>query len=286
MTEQRRALWPAHSLAVFSAVAVLASGSPAVAAADQPEYVAVKLKTSFLDVDPERIKRVQPVMERRAAEVLEFRHGIEVGTDAEVTVTLHVLDLEDRVDPKRIVVDYGVRIEVRTDAEKLGDEIVQCMQMGEAELVDCAVSGIETVLQFVPRVESVPTDSHDPPKVPPPDPVANTNMTSERIAPVGPVGIVGIVVGVGAIVTGIAGAIDLGRGEVVGDDVGGGSHATDYRPRGRPLVGVGAGLLVAGAVLFGVDFGIRAKRRKQAASKAVSIGIGPGFTGLTVHGRF
>ena len=67
------------------------------------------------------------------------------------------------------------------------------------------------------------------------------------------------------------------------------AHAGEEGPPGYVLVGVGATAVVVGAVLLGVDLGVRAKKRKreaQAGKPAVFPIFSPDGVGVGVSGRF
>ena len=92
------------------------------------------------------------------------------------------------------------------------------------------------------------------------------------------------VLGVGALVWG---GVELSRGVVTDGLANEQRRLVDHGPRGTALVGVGAASLVVGAVLLGVDLGLRSKQRKQARSNtAVAPFWTPGHAGISVAGRF
>ena len=97
--------------------------------------------------------------------------------------------------------------------------------------------------------------------------------------------------GIGIAVAGaglsIAGGVYLGRRDrVVGDD---GSHLRlleDNRRIGAPLLGLGLGLVVAGAVMISVGAGVHAKRRRAKNSARLVINVGPGSAAAGLSARF
>lgn len=269
-----------------AALATLVGAKPALAAGgEEPRYAPVAVQTNFEGQDPERTKRLQASLEKRAVEVLQHQYDIEVRDPAEAKaeIVIYVRDLEEGPTKKLAVLDYGVRVEVQIDGENVGDQIVPCMEKGEAELVDCAIGGIPAVLEHLPT-EEVPTEAPKDPPVQEGNPDGPEDQPTDRVAPIGGLGVVGIVVGAGGIATLIAGGVYLGRGEVT-DDVGGFDDAQDFRPRGRVLVGVGAGLLGVGMIALGVDVGLRAKKRKKTAAR-LRLNTGPGIAGIGLSGRF
>ena len=256
------------------------------ASASEPSHVPVSIETNFEDEDPDRTKRVQPVLEKSVVDALEHRHHVAVSDNATTKMVFVVRNLEEDPKAKRklAVMDYGVLIEVRIDGEKKGDKVVFCTDKGEAELVDCAIEGIPEILQYVPVQES--GDGPEPNDPPPPQPPDKTGPKPDRVAPIGPWGIVGIVVATGGLATTIAGAVDLARGEQVEPGVGF-QEVNDYRPRGRILLGTGIGLLVVGTVALAVDVGIRAKKRKrQSKTSHFQIELQPGGATAGFRGRF
>ncbi len=105
--------------------------------------------------------------------------------------------------------------------------------------------------------------------------------------PIGPLGISGAVgLGVGLALT-IAGAVEISKGQV---PVPGTSYldtSEDHRPRGGILVGVGSAVLVAGAVMLGVDLvHRRAANGDRAASAHLFPLLTPTTAGFGVVGQF
>jgi hypothetical protein len=100
---------------------------------------------------------------------------------------------------------------------------------------------------------------------------------------------VGIAVAGGGIAATIVGAIDLSRGDDRNDDLTKMlSEGRDYTGQGQLLVGIGVGAVVVGAVMLGVDLGLRAKRRKQSdhAHALVVPTFAPNQGGISITGRF
>jgi hypothetical protein len=173
-----------------------------------------------------------------------------------------------------------VRIEVRVDGERAGDKVVPCAEKGEAELVDCAIDGIPSILAHVPTRE-VPPEPTPPTKDAPPPP----STAPEHVPRIRGLGIAGIVVAAGGLATTIAGAVYMARGEVTDPTLVGRNETTDFRVPGRVLLGVGVAALVVGTVMIAADAGVQAKKRKQARAR-IELDAGPGFAGARLRGRF
>ncbi len=284
----QRATTRTRGAATLAAALAMASWEyEAIALQDEPRYAPVALETNFEDEDPARTKRVQPVLDKSATDALKRRHGIEVVTTASTTIAFFVRNLEEDPKAKRelAVMNYGVLIEIRTDGKKVGDKVVFCTQKGEAELVDCAIEGIPQILEYLP-VQDAPPDIEGT-STPGQGNDEITDTKPVRPAAIGPMGIAGIVLGSAGLGTTIAGAVDLGRGRVVEPSTRTGfDRGTDYRPRGRALLGAGLGMAVVGAVLVAVDVGLRAKKRKQRPLVEANVSVRPGFAGVYVGGRF
>ncbi|MEX1364159.1 MAG: hypothetical protein AB1Z98_13610 [Nannocystaceae bacterium] len=275
------AAWAALARLLLTAALVMA---PTLANASGPRYAPIKLTTNFEDEDPERTQRIRPVLEQSTIDALR-RHEIDVveSADAELVIYVRSLAEESGTGPQVAVIDYAVVVEVRLGDEQATKHPFFCAKKGEAELIMCVLEGITPALEALP-VESRPDEPHGKP--PSEGGGGLVHPQPARIRPIGGLGITGIVVGAGGLATTVAAAVDLRRGERVDEPTSAGlTNTTDFRPRGRALLGVGLGLLVTGAVLVGVDVGLRAKKRKRRAVD-VGFGLAPSFTGASVRGRF
>jgi hypothetical protein len=104
--------------------------------------------------------------------------------------------------------------------------------------------------------------------------------------PIGLLGGIGIGVAVAGVGLTVAGAVQWSRGRILDDDINSKlSEGRDFTPQGRAFVGIGAGVIVVGAVMLGVDMGLRAKKRRTARAQVLPA-IGPEHTGLLIQGRF
>jgi hypothetical protein len=105
--------------------------------------------------------------------------------------------------------------------------------------------------------------------------------------PIGPLGGAGIGLAVAGLGVTIAGAVQWSRGRVPNDDITSPvSEGRDYTGQGQLLVGIGAGVLVVGAVMLGVDLGVLAKKRKRGHQARILPVVGPKQAGLVLRGRF
>lgn len=160
-----------------------------------------------------------------------------------------------------------------------------CLQCGPAEVIAEAFGDLEKAVgvAFEHRANVEPEGAEPPPpELPEPAPEPRVR----KIGPVGYVGISSLALGVGSL---IAGGVFLARGVVVEPDTGAlFLNATDYRPLGAALLGAGAGMMVLGSVMVGVDAGVllpRRRTRARAQLDGVALASG-GRTGVFFAGRF
>gem|GEM_PF-1621626 len=120
------------------------------------------------------------------------------------------------------------------------------------------------------------------------DPDGGSEPPPPKPKPIGALGfagVAGLALGTGL---GIAGVVELPRGVALGQ-----SDATpfldeiDHRTPGLVLLGVGAAVFVAGAVMLGIDVGTRAKKRRPDTARLPTVSPLVGrITGLGVAGKF
>lgn len=262
-----------NGLAGFAALAMVST-----AHAKEPRYRPVAIEAQFKGPDSERIERLQPQLETRASEILQLK-GVGVDSSSTTTVVFHVLNTTETPDPGAAVSNYGTHIEVYIDGELVGEEITLCTRKGEAELIECALSGLPKLMHLLPQDEAPATE----PKV-----ITPADTDSDRVvaAPLGPLGIVGIVAAVAGVGLGIAGGIELSRGRVE-------SEAEDLRSVDRidhSQAGVGFAVaggiaLVAGVALIAVGV-TKTKKKQRERSTRMQLDAAPGFAGLRLTGRF
>ncbi len=253
------------------------------ASADVPRYRPVAVETRFKGDDPARVGRVEPELERRAIEALQYR-GVEVDGASTTTVVVQVLNVAEGEagQADKAVSDYGTHIEVQIDGEKVGEKVTMCMHKGEAELVGCALSGLPDVMHLLPKDDE---EEEEVPDKPVPDPGPADKGKKVALAPLGVLGVAGIVVAAAGLGLGVAGSLDLARGEVDDDDWAVGTERTDYSPRGIGLVVGGGAALAVGAALIAVGV-IRTKKKQRERSTRVQLDASPGFAGVRFLGRF
>jgi len=247
----------------------------------QPRYRPVSVETRFKGVEQARVDRVESELRQRALETLENR-GVADDDTSSTTVVIQVLDIAEDEQADKAVGDYGTSIEVRIDGEKVGEKITPCMQKGEAELIGCALSGLPDVMQLLPQEEV-----GEPSEVEPSSPIDASGDEKDKVAlaPFGPLGIAGVVVAAAGVGLGVAGGIDLSRGEVDKAQGREGSKHTDYKPRGIGLLAAGGVAVAVGVVFIAVGV-IRTKKKQRERAARVQIDASPNFAGLRFSGRF
>jgi len=191
---------------------------------------------------------------------------------------------------------YRVEYEIIYDGKttKDGTGGFDCQLCTEDELVEKVEAlAIQVAPKlFVPEPESDP-DPTDPDVTDPdergngngghsdPDPITDEDPNALR--GMGKAGIGLLVVGGLGAITGVSLLVVKPKGFPVGDQA---DKVRSTHPPGWVVLGVGAGALVVGAVLLGVD---RKRAKKRAANKAGALlhpWLGPQGAGLGVVGRF
>lgn len=253
------------------------TATPSASVWAKPRYEAVTLETDFEGQNEARTQRVQPALEARIRESLEARHDIELDPDARTELVVSIRNVDEAENAAESVGDYGAGLVVRVDGEVVGEKIVHCMQVGEAQLVECAVEGLDEVVPWIPVEEA--SEAAVVEETPPPP-------QTELPEPIGPLGIAGaVLVGVG--VAGVAaGAVLLTRPETEAYDTTtySGLERRSFRVPGIAAVGVGAALLIGGSIMLGKDLADRKKQRKRAASVAPM--VTPQGAWISITGRF
>jgi|GEM_PF-2318620 len=248
-----------------------------------PRYRAVSVQTEVKGPDADRIGRLQPQLEKRAGESLRLE-GVQADPSSSVSVVFHVINTAEESDAGAAVSDYGTHIEVWVDGEEVGEEITLCTRKGEAELIECALSGLPKVLHLIPVEASAATAAQ--PVEDSADSEGSEDLPQVVAPPLGVLGIAGIVVAAGGLGLGVAGGIDLSRGMV---ESGAGQarsvEQVDHRPRGMGLLIGGGVALAAGAALIAVGV-IRTKKKQRERRSRVQLDASPGFAGLRLTGRF
>lgn len=245
--------------------------------AETHHYRPVAVETRLKDLEPERAERLQPLLEKHATEALQLR-DVETDQDSSTTVVFHVISVAQELDPNAAISDYGTHIEVHIDGEKVGEEITLCTRKSEAELIDCALSGLPKVMELLPQEAS--QSQEDSPTGP-----EHEEEKKVPLAPLGRLGVAGIAIGAVGIGTAIAGGYFLARGEVDETANPAGTNRSDYSRPGIGLLAAGGALVATGVVLTVVGV-LRTKKQKRKQSTRVLIDTSPNFAGLHVSGRF
>lgn len=182
------------------------------------------------------------------------------------------------------VYDYELNFELidgKTATQLI--EPVACPKCVDAVLYEKLHEQVSPLVEAIKAETATNTDGSDST---PPSGDGDGDPATLPPKPIGVLGGMGIgVAAVGLGVT-IAGAVQWSRGRVPEIDLTRPtSEGLDYTPQGKILVGVGVGTLVVGAVMLGVDLGLRAKQRRKSNYSVVPT-FGPQQAGISFHGRF
>jgi len=245
----------------------------------EPEQSAVPIRVvikASLDKNTEYFERE---LGERITVLLEDA-GHETTTDAgeaEVTVRLRVRYFED----DRYSLDFVVDTDVQTGDQVRTLETLHCGECNDDTFFErMADYSQETLLGAVDdAVERARSERPVPVEGEPDGP------RPDLPARIGALGYTGAGVALAGVGVTIAGAVLWGRGEEI-EIAGVDTHSEDHRPTGKLLVGVGIGVAAIGAVMLGVDMGIRAKKRGRAERLTLIPTFGPDHAGLVFQGRF
>lgn len=261
-----------------STLALAIAVAPVSAYAAEP---ATSLEIDLSELPDDEITRGLETRLREHQRDTLSRGGVEIRDDAEHRIEVTVRRYgEDNLHYEADVVLYLDQASTPDVSQK-----IQCELCRDSELV--AKVG-EEVARLSGRILYAPTDDEQTAAVEPEPSPPEPDDQNESVKPIGALGGIGIVLGVAGLATTIAGGVDLARGEVATNDDPGTQFGTvtDHRPRGRVLVGVGVGALVVGAVMIGVDVGLRGKKRRSRRAARLQLDAGPDFVGTSIRGRF
>jgi hypothetical protein len=151
-----------------------------------------------------------------------------------------------------------------------------CDTCQEAQILAMVAEATPAAIELLPTTAS--TTTGDPASTETPDNPDNpTDPGRKPLGKLGKAGIGLLVGGTASLVGGVVLVAVLGkRDERSGESV----DTTDYRPGGAALIGVGAALVVTGAVLLGID---RKRAKSRTVSLAPSFGRHGGGLALTTH---
>jgi hypothetical protein len=175
--------------------------------------------------------------------------------------------------------DYLLRLEAHLDGELVGDAPPQpclsCSTVQLADAIDAVAAGLVT------RFPEPATSVKEEPEPSTDEPAPGDRPASDRTrrGPLLPTGISLAVIGVAGLATGVG---LIAAHERVEPDIGQSYlRVVDYRPAGVAVAAVGGAVLITGIALLAVG----AKRRQDSRASLVP-GVGPGFAGAVVSGRF
>ena len=211
--------------------------------------------------------------------------GITIAEDAPHTIRVAVR----RYGEGDIHYEATVTLREGDEAEPKAERTVTCEACSETELVAKVVNEVARVSGLIVYDADPQPETADP--APGTENAGTGSDGGENHGPapraMGGLGYAGIGIGAAGLATAIAGGVYLARGDrVVGDDGSRLDLVEHNRRLGAPLLGVGIGAFVVGAIMVGVDVGRRAKQRKAKNNQPVGIQVRPGFTGVTLRGRF
>lgn len=264
--------------------ALLAATSlPSPAQAREPAGTKpVSIETNFRGVEADRMRRVEPALEKRARDSLQLS-GITVGENAEAVMVFHVRSLAEEPSSAAAVADYGTHIEVLVDGERIGEPVVTfCDQKGEAELVECTLEGLDEAIALLPReaVEAPrePRGTELPPQT-------DEQGSAKPGTPFIIGGAVAIAVGAGGLIAG--GVLHAREQQEQGFEPGAGEGVfkeQHSRALTVPML-VGGSLALLGGVAL-VVVGAQKNKNHKKRTTALTPSFGPRFTGLSLQGRF
>jgi hypothetical protein len=279
---------------VVSLSAALSFGAPRLAVASSPESeappassetkVKIALVVDAAAIDDEFRHQLEVITTRQLQPALE-EAGYEV-TDGFVDLALQVRYTPVEAGQFR---DHGIHFEViKGKSVEPAIQWVLCNACGQVRLEELLTETTPQLIEALNKATETPsTQTPEGHHNDDPNGSNNDSQPVELPKPIGPMGGVGI--GVAAVGLGVLiwGGVELSRGVVIDDRGNEQRSLVDHRPRGNALLGVGAASLVVGAVLLGVDLGLRSKQRKQARSKtAVAPFFTPQSVGIGVAGQF
>lgn len=224
-------------------------------------------------------KELAPQVAEAATPVLE-----EAGYDASsVRISIGWLNADE----------FHYSVKVALDPATPADQApltATCRDCSSAQLVKAAVSGVYKAIQQRPEgppgPEPTPAEESEPveesePEPQPEDAPAEPKASNKKAGPLQPLGWAGVGTMIGGAVSLGAGGAFLALGERrPADDM---SQIRDFRPAGYGLLGVGGALLIAGAVMLGVE---RARSKKRANAAVIHPFAGPRSAGVAWSGRF
>lgn len=253
---------------------------PPSAASPSGEVAVVILMTA--DVAEDQSFEFGTELYERQFPAFAKEHGLrEVsGKDAELTFRLHITQLDEDVNGYVISSAAIYHGEVLTEPERV------CLQCTPSEVIAEVLINLEraaaAVVEHRAELEREEAEAALTYELPTPAPEPRVR----ELGVLSYIGISSVAFGLGGA---IAGAVVLGRGIVVESEPGSSLvEATDYRPPGAALLGVGVGMMAIGTAMLGVDVGVllprrRAQARAQLDGVAVTSVGGPG---VLVVGRF
>lgn len=162
-----------------------------------------------------------------------------------------------------------------------------CRDCSSTQLVEAAVAGVRKAIEQRPEgPPSAATVGPDPAEVEPtPEVVPQSEPVEDKAprkaGPLQPLGWAGVGTMIGGVLVLACGGAFLALGERrPADDM---SQIRDFRPAGYGLLGGGGALLIAGAVMLGVE---RARSKKRANAAAILPWMGLGSAGVAWSGSF
>lgn len=269
------------ALAVFGwSLPVAHSAPPAAAAARQ--RVALEVDVDEL---PQAERGVASVVLEHMRELIEGG-GYEVAPEAETVLRVRLRQLEAGD------ANYGIHFEfVEGDVVEPATEWTDCVFCTEARLLQKLDATEEALLKSIAERQAAGSSDDGGGETGGEETGGDEGGDGDGdvgkpVKPIGALGGAGIGVAVVGIGVTIGGAVQWSRGRVPNDDITSMiSEGRDYTGQGQLLVGIGVGAVVVGAVMLGVDVGLRAKRQKAPRAHIVPTLSGK-HAGISITGRF
>ena len=206
----------------------------------------------------------------------------------------------DPADPKHIDVsisgdayDYAVRVSATRGGQPVGQPRESHCECTKEELAKLVMQEIATSARAIEQSSSAAAGASEPADAgtatepepvgvePEPTPAQPDDRSHRRLGALGYSGIAVMVVGAAGVGTGI-GLFAKGTSNSTTSGNSESTRQTDLRPGGIAGMAVGGALLLAGAVMLGID----GFRRRPARRAHVFPQAGAGYAGLGVSGRF
>lgn len=261
----------ARKIAALLPVSVALMAAPTRVQASFGEDVQLRIDTE--KIAPKDAPHIDRLVRARMAKQLRDG-GIEVSDTSADRIEIRF----DYIDERDL--EYSIHVDIFRDAKPSSTTIewFTCVGCNYSMVVDAVAGKTSVIVDILTQQDSAPA----PASVLPPPPAAATHDSAPRS--ITALGITGTVTLVGAIGLTAWGAPLLQKTEETPDDGNSKSiEGTDYRRRGRVMVGLGGAFMVAGIVALAVDLGVQRRRRKTFFAGKKHVIIEPRPLGVALH---